>query len=103
VPECLVLVVDDDETIRAAVSETLDLEGYPVRQAADGEEALRLVTTLRPDAITLDLLLPVIGFGQEDAFGPRGWQQWLAAALVASGWILATTIAAGVSRVLSRH
>ncbi|MEV0403264.1 hypothetical protein [Actinoallomurus sp. NPDC050550] len=56
-----------------------------------------------PLLYTLDLLLPVIGFGQEDAFGPRGWQQWLAAALVASGWILATTIAAGVSRVLSRH
>ncbi|GAB3989472.1 oxidoreductase [Actinoallomurus acanthiterrae] len=55
-----------------------------------------------PLLYTLDLLLPVIGFGQEDAFGPRGWQQWLAAALVASGWILATTIAAGVSRVLSR-
>ncbi|MCO6009057.1 hypothetical protein NE236_29195 [Actinoallomurus purpureus] len=56
-----------------------------------------------PVLYTLDLLLPIIGFGQEDAFGPHGWQQWLAAALVASGWILATTIATGVSRVLSRH
>ncbi|HEU5030052.1 MAG TPA: hypothetical protein VFV01_34430 [Spirillospora sp.] len=52
---------------------------------------------------TLDLLLPIISFGQEPAFNPRGGYQWLAAALIASGWILATTIAAGVTRVLSRQ
>lgn len=51
----------------------------------------------------LDLLLPVVSFGQEGAFRPEGWQQWLAAALVAAGWILATTIAAGVTRVLARR
>ncbi|MCO5997573.1 translocation/assembly module TamB domain-containing protein [Actinoallomurus rhizosphaericola] len=56
-----------------------------------------------PVLYTLDLLLPIIGFGQEAAYAPRGWQQWLAAALVASGWILATTIATGVTRVLSRQ
>ncbi|MEV5707341.1 hypothetical protein [Actinoallomurus sp. NPDC052274] len=56
-----------------------------------------------PVLYTLDLLLPIIGFGQESAYAPRGWQQWLAAALVASGWILATTIATGVTRVLSRQ
>ena len=51
---------------------------------------------------TLDLLVPIVGFGQKDAFNPRGWQHWLAAALIAAGWILATTIAAGITRVLSR-
>jgi hypothetical protein len=56
-----------------------------------------------PVLYTLDLLLPIIGFGQEGAFGPRGWQQWLAAAFIAAGWILATTIATGVTRVLSRQ
>jgi hypothetical protein len=56
-----------------------------------------------PFLYTLDLLLPIISFGQEAAFNPRGLYQWLAAALIASGWILATTIAAGVSRVLSRQ
>lgn len=56
-----------------------------------------------PVLYTLDLLLPIISFGQEDAFGPRGWQQWLAAGLVASGWILATTIATGITRILSRQ
>lgn len=56
-----------------------------------------------PLLYTLDLLLPIISFGQDSAFDPHGWWQWLAALLVASGWILATTIAAGVTRVLSRQ
>ncbi|MDL4817985.1 hypothetical protein [Actinomadura opuntiae] len=56
-----------------------------------------------PFLYTLDLLLPIISFGQELAFNPRGPYQWLAAALIASGWILATTIAAGITRVLSRQ
>lgn len=51
----------------------------------------------------LDLLVPVVGFGQEQAFSPTGWQQWLAAALMASGWVLATTIATGLTRTLSRR
>ncbi|MEU9291886.1 hypothetical protein AB0D57_46655 [Streptomyces sp. NPDC048275] len=37
------------------------------------------------------------------AFNPQGWQQWLAAALIAPGWILATTIAAGLTRTLARR
>ncbi|WP_431898785.1 hypothetical protein [Nonomuraea sp. bgisy101] len=52
---------------------------------------------------TLDLLLPIISFGQETAFGPRGLQQWLAAAMITAGWILATTILAGLTRALSRQ
>lgn len=56
-----------------------------------------------PLLYTLDLLLPIVGFGQKGAFDPRGWEHWLAASLIAAGWILATTIAAGVTRVLSRQ
>ncbi|WP_431918600.1 hypothetical protein [Nonomuraea jabiensis] len=52
---------------------------------------------------TLDLLLPIVSFGQESAFGPRDLHQWLAAALIAAGWILTTTILAGLTRVLSRQ
>ena len=55
-----------------------------------------------PLLYTLDLLLPIAGFGQRNAFNPHGLHHWLAAALIAAGWILATTIAAGVTRVLSR-
>jgi hypothetical protein len=56
-----------------------------------------------PALYALDLLLPIISFGQEGAFDPHGWQQWLAAGLVLAGWILATTVVAGVTRVLSRQ
>ncbi|GAA2099731.1 oxidoreductase [Streptomyces albiaxialis] len=52
---------------------------------------------------TLDLLLPVVGFGQESAFRPEGWCQRLAYLLITLGWILATTVLTGVTRVLSRQ
>jgi hypothetical protein len=55
-----------------------------------------------PVIYTLDLLLPVVNLGQKYAFDPAGAEQWLSYALVAAGWLLATTIAAGVARVLSR-
>ncbi|MET8811750.1 membrane-associated oxidoreductase [Streptomyces sp. NPDC004549] len=56
-----------------------------------------------PVFYTLDLLLPVIGFGQESAFAPRGWYQWLSYVLIITGWILATTIVTGVTRTVSRQ
>ncbi|WP_018349909.1 EF-hand domain-containing protein [Longispora albida] len=56
-----------------------------------------------PVFYTLDLLLPLISFGQEDAFAPQGGWQWLAFFLTSSGWGLASTIAAGVTRTLRRE
>ncbi|MFD8042878.1 pentapeptide repeat-containing protein [Streptomyces chartreusis] len=56
-----------------------------------------------PVFYTLDLLLPVISFGQEPAYAPEGPQQALAYALVLLGWILATTVIAGVTRTVSRQ
>ncbi|MFG2876712.1 oxidoreductase [Streptomyces sp. NPDC048337] len=50
----------------------------------------------------LDLLLPVIDLGQEDQWMVKGGWQWGAATLVILGWILATTVAAGASRLLRR-
>lgn len=52
---------------------------------------------------TLDLLLPIIDFGQESAYAPRGGFQWLSYLLIALGWVLATTIAAGITRSLNRQ
>ncbi|MET7403103.1 hypothetical protein ABZS66_57460 [Dactylosporangium sp. NPDC005572] len=51
---------------------------------------------------TLDLLLPIIDFGQESAYRSTGAGQWLAYLLIAAGWTLATTAAAGFTRVLNR-
>jgi len=49
---------------------------------------------------SLDLLIPIDTFGQQQAFDPGGWSRWVAYSLVAIGWILATALIAGVTRVL---
>ncbi|MEU8588870.1 pentapeptide repeat-containing protein [Streptomyces sp. NPDC048664] len=51
---------------------------------------------------TFDLLLPLVDFGQEQAYASRGPLQWAAVALVCLGWLLATTAAAGANRMLRR-
>jgi len=56
-----ILVVDDDAGVRQAVGRALAFEGYDVTQAGDGSEALRLVSSERPDAIILDVVMPEIG------------------------------------------
>lgn len=56
-----------------------------------------------PAVYTLDLLLPVVDLGQKHAFNPSGFEQWFSYLLISCGWVLATTIAAGAARVLSRR
>ncbi|MGW0117402.1 oxidoreductase [Streptomyces sp. NPDC003327] len=50
----------------------------------------------------LDLLLPVINLGQDGYWRLEGLWQWAAAVLILIGWILATTVAAGATRLLRR-
>ncbi|WP_345535500.1 hypothetical protein [Phytohabitans rumicis] len=59
-------------------------------------------TKFQPVIYTMDLLLPIIDLGQERAFQPTGANQWLAYFLIVAGWLLATTIAAGLTRSLRR-
>ncbi|MFJ1650872.1 oxidoreductase [Streptomyces sp. NPDC088337] len=56
-----------------------------------------------PALFALDLLLPFVDLGQADQWQLRGGWQWLAAALIVVGWILATTVAAGATRLLRRN
>jgi hypothetical protein len=56
-----------------------------------------------PVIYTLDLLLPIVDLGQRDAFNPSGAEQWLSYFFIAAGWILATTAATGVARILKRQ
>ena len=58
--ECSVLVVDDDPTIRELVEVLLAGEGYQVRTAVHGGEALDLLQRWQPDVIVLDMLMPVL-------------------------------------------
>src|SRR5262249_25239657 len=53
-----VLVVDDEAAIRDLMQRYLAKEGFRVVAAASGEEGLRLARELRPDAITLDVMMP---------------------------------------------
>ncbi|PJE96066.1 hypothetical protein CUT44_19940 [Streptomyces carminius] len=53
-----VLVVDDDKAIRQLIRVNLELEGFEVVTAVDGAECLEIVERVRPDVITLDLVMP---------------------------------------------
>lgn len=55
-----------------------------------------------PVLYALDLLLPVIDLGQDNAWRESGVGQWVASVMVLVGWMLATTAAAGASRLLRR-
>jgi len=61
-----VLVVDDDEDIRAMLDLALSAEGYEVVTAADGAAGLDAVRDATPDVILLDLKMPGMG-GEEFA------------------------------------
>ena len=55
-----VLVVQEDPDIASFIGRGLEAEGFAVRTACDGAEALRLSTTLEFDLIVLDLPLPTV-------------------------------------------
>ena len=53
-----ILVVDDERVMRESLKRTLQGEGYSVRTARDGEDALRKIDERRPDAVLLDVMMP---------------------------------------------
>ena len=53
-----VLVVDDDEVIRRLIAVNLQLEGFEVSTAVDGQDCLDKVVEINPDVITLDIMMP---------------------------------------------
>ena len=53
-----VLIADDDRAIRDALTRALGLEGYDVVQAVDGNTALSLIESARPDVAILDVMMP---------------------------------------------
>jgi CheY-like chemotaxis protein len=65
-----VLVVEDDDTLRETLAEVLLDEGYDVRVAGHGREALGVLTTWVPEVIVLDLMMP-----EMDAFEFRRHQR----------------------------
>ncbi|MDX6224186.1 MAG: hypothetical protein QOE64_562 [Frankiales bacterium] len=53
-----VLVVDDDDVIRQLITVNLELEGFEVHTATDGEDCLAKVKEVAPDVVTLDVMMP---------------------------------------------
>ncbi len=63
-----VLVVDDEPELRSVVALVLSEEGYQVEQAANGVEALHVLSRFHPGCVLLDMRMPVLdgwGFARE--------------------------------------
>ena len=56
--EFLVVVAEDDPSVRNAVERVLELEGYQVKTANDGNAALDLVVSSKPHAVVMDVMMP---------------------------------------------
>ncbi len=53
-----VLVVDDDEVIRQLITVNLELEGFEVATAVDGQDCLDKIKDIDPAVVTLDIMMP---------------------------------------------
>ncbi len=71
-----ILVVDDDAAVRSVVTEALLEDGYQVDAAGNGRQALAAFREHRPDALVLDLEMPIMNGHCES--GPSGGEcLWL--------------------------
>lgn len=55
-----ILIVDDEPDLLSVLHFGLEIEGFEVLDASDGEQALRMAREQKPDLIVLDLMLPRI-------------------------------------------
>ncbi len=63
-PHNIILIVDDDPTIREVIQDALEEEGYRLSFARDGEEGLTVIRESTPDLVILDVMMPKLdGFG----------------------------------------
>jgi DNA-binding response OmpR family regulator len=53
-----ILVVDDDQEVRMATRDFLTSKGHEVTLAEDGVQALKLLATVKPDVVLLDVAMP---------------------------------------------
>lgn len=56
----LVLVVDDDPALTSYLAQVFQEQGFGVREACNGDEAVRLASEFLPDLITMDIMMPVM-------------------------------------------
>jgi DNA-binding response OmpR family regulator len=54
----VILVIDDDEAVRAVVERILEKEGHRVTGAADGERGVAAFRAIKPDLVITDIIMP---------------------------------------------
>ena len=59
-PQPVLLLAEDDQSVREALERALKFEGYDVRAVADGAQCLDALTALEPDVIVLDVMMPAV-------------------------------------------
>jgi len=55
-----ILIVDDSDSICSGIASYLEVNGYTALTAYDGEQGVRIARRERPDAILLDIMMPVM-------------------------------------------
>jgi len=90
-----ILVVDDDEGVTQTFARMLRLEGYDVRTAMSAETGLREADKSRPDAIILDLRMPLVdGLGFLRRLRARDEQRDTPVAIVTGDYFLDDQVSA---------
>ncbi|WP_329381565.1 response regulator [Streptomyces sp. NBC_01716] len=100
-----VLVVDDNRVIRQLIRVNLELEGFEVVTAADGAECLDVVHRVRPDVITLDVVMPRLdGIRTAARLRADPMTSHLPVAIISAGtrYEVETGITAGVDAFLAK-
>ena len=88
-----ILIVDDDEGVTQTFARMLRMEGYKVRTAMSAETGLLDVTENPPDAIILDLRMPMVdGLGFLRSLRSREAQRATPVAIVTGDYFLDDTI-----------
>ncbi len=63
----VILIIDDDPDIRSAIRVMLEQAGFVVGEAANGEEGLKAVERIKPDAVIIDLMMESVDSGSQVA------------------------------------
>ena len=93
-PTAKILIVDDDEGVTQTFARMLRLEGYQVRTAVSAETGLREAEQSHPDAIILDLRMPLIdGLGFLRRLRAHDHQRRTPVAIVTGDYFLDETVA----------
>lgn len=95
-----ILIVDDDEAVTQTFARMLRMEGFTVRTAVNAESGLSEASEYRPDAIILDLRMPLIdGLGFLKRLRAMEGQRTVPVAIVTGDYFLDDTVSAELEQL----